>query len=211
MADIQDLKTQRKWDNAAPNFDLMAGRGAEKRWGPAKRKLYSNMRGDILFLALGTGLDIQHFPPNQRITTFDISPKMLEQARPRIAGYEGTIEAQVLDVHNMPFEDDSFDQIFTACTFCSVPRPVEGLVALKRVLKPGGQLFMFEHTGSRVLPFRPMMSLMSLLSEKLGPAMDRDTVSNVQKAGFEIDSVNNLFLDVVKIINARKPSALAQS
>jgi len=205
MNEIPDLKTQAKWDRIAPNFDFMAGRGAEKRWGPAKRAFYQHMRGEVLFLALGTGLDIQFFPPNQKITTFDISPRMLEKARPRIERYEGSIDARVLDVHDMPFADDQFDQIFTACTLCSVPRPVEALQALKRVLKPGGQMFMFEHTGSRFLPFMPMMKLMSLLTEKAGPAMDRDTVQNVQKAGFEIESVNNLFLDVVKTITVRKP------
>ena len=39
------------------------------------------MRGKILFLALGTGLDIAAFPPGQDITAIDISPKMLEQAK----------------------------------------------------------------------------------------------------------------------------------
>lgn len=199
-----DPVTQAKWDRLAPRFDGMAVKGAEKRWKPFKDALFRNMEGRILFLALGTGLDIPSFPPGRDITAIDISPKMIEQARPRIEAYAGTIRAEVMDVHDLPYEADSFDQVFTSCTFCSVPDPVKGLRALRRVLKPGGQLFMFEHTGSRYHPFRQMMDFMTLLTTRIGPDMNRDTVSNVAAAGFRIVEVNNIFLDVVKTIKAVK-------
>ena len=131
---------------------------------------------------------------------------MLEVAQPRIAAYEGEINAQVMDVHDLAFEDDSFDQVFTSCTFCSVPRPVEGLAALRRVLKPGGELFMFEHTGSRYYPFKIMMDVMTQLTRRIGPDMNRTTVANVRAAGFRIREVNNIFLDVVKTIKAENPA-----
>ncbi len=194
-----------KWDKLAPSFDGMASQGAERRWKPFKQKLFGQMQGKVLFLALGTGLDIPFFPPGQDITAIDISPGMLALAQPRIAAYEGKLSAEVMDVHDLPFAEGSFDQVFTSCTFCSVPDPVGGLRALRRVLKPGGGLFMFEHTGSRHYPFRQMMDLMSLLTEKIGPAFNRDTVANVRAAGFEITEVANVFLDVVKTIKAVKP------
>ncbi|MDG2005352.1 MAG: class I SAM-dependent methyltransferase, partial [Novosphingobium sp.] len=177
---MPDLVTQAKWDKLAPRFDTMASKGAEERWHPFKSALFDNMNGKILFLALGTGLDIPMFPRGQDITAIDISPKMLEEAKDRLADYDGTISAQVMDVHEMPFEDASFDQVFTSCTFCSVPNPVEGLKALHRVLKPGGKLFMFEHTGSRLYPFKPMMDLMTQLTKRIGPDMNRTTVANVR-------------------------------
>ncbi|MDP7577490.1 MAG: class I SAM-dependent methyltransferase, partial [Pseudomonadales bacterium] len=130
---MPDTVTQAKWDKAAPTFDIMAAKGAEERWLPFKKKLFSNMDGKILFLALGTGLDIASFPAGKDITAIDISPRMLEVAAPRIEAYDGSIETKVMDVHEMDFDDDTFDQIFTSCTFCSVPNPVDGLKALKRV------------------------------------------------------------------------------
>lgn len=199
-----DTVTQAKWDKAAPNFDVMAGKGAEDRWRPFKHELFSKMEGNILFLALGTGLDIPTFPPGKHITALDISPKMLEVAAPRIAAYDGEIEARVMDVHDLDYADDSFDQVFTSCTFCSVPNPVEGLKQLRRVLKPGGDLYMFEHTGSRYYPFKLMMDFMTLITSRIGPDMNRTTVANVEAAGFKLREVNNLFLDVVKTIHAVK-------
>ena len=199
-----DFVTQEKWDRAAASFDLMAGYGPEKRWAPAKRSFFSRMTSErILFLAVGTGLDIQFFPAGRSIVGIDISPRMLEVAKPRVEAYPGSLETRVMDVHEMEFEAGSFDQVFTSCTFCSVPDPVKGLQALKRVLKPGGELHMFEHTGSRYYPFRFMMNLMTPLSRRFGPDMNRPTVENVLAAGFTLEMVEHVFLDVVKTIHAR--------
>ena len=93
-----DILTQRKWDNAARAFDLMNGFGPELRWAPAKRRLFSLMRGKILFVAVGTGLDIQFFPPNQTVVAVDISEKMLERARKKAARYDGHLELKLADV-----------------------------------------------------------------------------------------------------------------
>lgn len=201
-----DSVTREKWDRAARSFDLMSGFGPEWRWRPAKEAAFGRMRtdGKILFLALGTGLDISSFPPGCDVTAIDISPKMVERAQARVAAYDGNMTALVMDVHAMTFPEASFDQVFTSCTFCSVPNPVAGLIALHQVLKPGGELHMFEHTGSRWFPFNVMMKLMSPLASRFGPELDRDTVTNVRAAGFRVTEVNHVFLDTVKTIHAVK-------
>jgi ubiquinone/menaquinone biosynthesis C-methylase UbiE len=198
-----DRLTQEKWDRAAATFDLMAGFGPEKRWAPVKRELFARMGPDrILFLAVGTGLDIICFPEGRSIVGIDISLAMLDKAKARAAAYRGSIELAQMDVADMPYAAGSFDQVFTSCTFCSVPDPVRGLEELRRVLVPGGELHMFEHTGSRYHPFRLMMNLMTPLSRRVGPEMNRDTIANVAAAGFRLREVRHVFLDVVKTIHA---------
>jgi len=199
-----DESTKRKWDFSSSFYDLLAY-GPERRWAPQKRGLFAHMNGKVLFVAVGTGQDIPFFPPNQNIVGIDISPRMLAQAKSRAAEYKGSLDLRVMDIHALEFPDHSFDQIVTSCTFCSVPNPVAGLSALRRVLKPGGILYMFEHTGSRVFPFNLMLNLMTPLWKPIGPEMNRDTVANVKKAGFEILQVNNVYLDVVKTIIAISP------
>ena len=198
-----DKATQRKWDQASRTFDLFAY-GDERRFGADKRRLFSKMRGQTLMLAAGTGNDFQFFPPRQQIVAIDISPKMLEQATTKAAAYQGTIELREMDACALTFADNSFDTVVTVCTFCSVPRPVVGLRELHRVLKPDGQLLMFEHVRSKIGPFGILLDLMTPLSRRLGPDLNRDTVGNVLKAGFRLRREENVYLDVVKIIEAVK-------
>lgn len=201
-----DVVTKRKWDRAAGVFDLMNGYGPDKRWAPVKREFYSAMRGKILFLAVGTGLDIQYFPPQQQIVGIDISDQMLEQARPRARAYPRRLDLRQLDVHEMDYAPGTFDQIFTSCTFCSVPDPVRGLEALRKVLKPGGALRMLEHTGSRYFPFNLLLNLMNPVAKLFGPEVNRDTVANVERAGFRIAGITLVYLDIVKLIHAVAPA-----
>ncbi len=70
------------------------------------------------------------------------------------------------------------------------------------MLKPGGELHMFEHTGSKYYPFRWMMNAMTPLVRSRGTEMNRDTVTNVEAAGFTLREVKHVFLDVVKTIHA---------
>jgi ubiquinone/menaquinone biosynthesis C-methylase UbiE len=200
-----DESTRRKWDFSSRFYDLLAY-GPERRWAPYKRKLFANMHGRVLFVAVGTGQDIRFFPPGRNIVGIDISPRMLAKASSRAANYAGTLDLRVMDIHALEFPDQSFDQVVTSCTFCSVPNPVAGLKALRRVLKAGGMLYMFEHTGSHVFPFSLLLDFITPLWKPIGPEMNRDTVANVRKAGFEIQQVDNIYLDVVKTIIARSPA-----
>jgi len=198
-----DTETQRKWDAASRTLDLFAW-GDDQRLGPHKRRLFRKIRGATLMVAAGTGNDFKFFPPGQHIIAIDISPQMLERAAQKAATYQGTLELRVLDVCALPFADASFDTVVTVCTFCSVPRPVVGLRELYRVLKPGGQLLMFEHVRSKIGPFGIFLDLMTPLSRRVGPDLNRDTVGNVQKAGFRLRREENVYLDIIKIIEAVK-------
>jgi SAM-dependent methyltransferase len=198
-----DTETQRKWDAASRTLDFFDW-GDDRRLGPHKRRLFSKIHGATLMVAAGTGNDFKFFPPGQHIVAIDISPQMLERAAKKADAYQGTIELRLLDVCELPFTDASFDTVVTVCTFCSVPRPVVGLRELYRVLKPGGQLLMFEHVRSKIGPFGIFLDFMTLLSRRVGPDLNRDTVGNVQKAGFRLRREENVYLDIVKIIEAVK-------
>jgi len=198
-----DAQTQRKWDKAARSFDLFAF-ADDRRLGPQKQKLFARMRGETLMVAAGTGNDFQFFPPGRHVIAIDISAKMLERAQAKAAAYQGSIELRHMDVCRLDFPAASFDTVATACTFCSVPRPVAGLRELHRVLKPGGRILMFEHVRSAIGPLGIMMDLLTPLSRRFGPDLNRDTVGNVQKAGFRLTRIENVYLDVIKSIEAVK-------
>lgn len=198
-----DANTQRKWDLASRNFDWLVS-GDERRLGIDKRRLFSRIRGSTLMVGAGTGNDFKYFPPGHSIVAIDVSPKMLERAAAKLANCDAKFELRQMDVCEMSFPDASFDTVVTVCTFCSVAKPVLGLREIYRVLKPDGQVLMFEHVRSRIGPVGIFLDLMTPLSRRFGPDLNRDTVGNVQKAGFRIRREENIYLDIVKIIEAEK-------
>lgn len=200
---IIDRDTQRKWDAASRTLDFFTF-AEDRRLGPHKRRLFEKMRSATLLVAAGTGNDFKFLPPNRQVVSIDISPKMLERAAKKAAEYSGTIELHEMDVCDLKFADATFDTVLTVCTFCSVPKPIAGLRELYRVLKPDGQLLMFEHVRSGIGPLGILMDLMTPIAAQFGPALNRDTVGNVQKARFRLHRVENVYLDVVKAIEARK-------
>ena len=199
-----DAACQRKWDRLSLNYDWMTW-ADEYRFGAAKRRLFAGMSGRCLMVAAGTGLDFPLFPPGLSVTAIDISAGMIERARSRAARYQGSLDVGVMDVQALTFDDATFDTVVTSCTFCSVPDPVRGLRELYRCLRPGGQLLMFEHVRSRFGPVAVMQDLMSVLTRRMGPAMNRDTRTNVLLAGFSLEREENVYFDIVKSLRARRP------
>ncbi len=202
--------TSRKWDALSRRFDLLTF-ADDRRFGPHKRRLFRKICGETLLVGVGTGNDIKFLPPGLHVLAIDISPKMLERAARKVGGYAGSIELREMDAQHLDFPDSNFDTVVTVCTFCSVPKPIMGLRELHRVLKPGGQLLMFEHVRSQIGPLGVLMDVMTPLVSRIGPALNRDTVGNVQQAGFRLRRVENVYLDIVKTIEAVKGPAVVQA
>lgn len=188
------------WDKRARFYDLFEG--SDLRRGPAKAALFREMFGRVLFLAVGTGVDIGHFPLAGQIVAIDISEEMLRKAQPRREGYRGVLSFVQADALSLCFGDALFDTVVTSCTMCSVPDPARAFRELRRVLRPGGRRLMFEHVRSRN-PFLGMvLDLMTLMTRRGGTEMNRDTLGNVMAAGFSVTRVESVFLDIILSIYA---------
>lgn len=193
----------KKWDRSAAGQDA-AGLGMEKRYGHLKRALFSKARGNILLVAAGTGHDFPSLPAGARVTAVDFSSEMLRYAARRALKSPARIQLTRGDIQRLPFRDGAFDTVLTSCTFCSVPDPVEGLVELRRVLKGDGALLMFEHVRAGNPLLGLIMDVMTPLSRKFGPDINRRTGDNVLKAGFKILREYNVYLDIVKMYECAK-------
>ncbi len=101
----------------------------------------------VLDFGAGIGYSIPYFRrhlPGARVTCLDVSQKSLEIGA---SHYGGQAQFTHFDGVIIPCEDGRFDVCLASCVFHHIPHGehVGLLREIHRVLKPGGQLFVFEH------------------------------------------------------------------
>lgn len=193
-----------RYNRVAAIYDKVEGfmeRGAMARW---RRRLWQGVDGGrVLEVGVGTGRNFAHYPPGLRVMAIDFSPKMLARAQRRAAEDGVAVGLSWMDVQALAFPDATFDLAVATCVFCSVPDPVAGLKEMRRVLKPGGRALFLEHMRSQT-PLGLMMDLINPLVVRLGGEnINRRTLANLERAGFAIERVEKLFLDIFFLIEAR--------
>ena len=83
--------------------------------------------------------------PGALITSIDISPDSLREAKARAdAAGLTNVHFQQGDIFALSFAPESFDHIFVCFVLEHLSRPVEALVSLKTLLRPGGTITVIE-------------------------------------------------------------------
>ncbi len=89
---------------------------------------------DVLEVGCGTGLILKEISPVARQAVgIDISPGMLDQARER------GLEVHEASATDLPFEDGSFDAVYSFKVLAHVEEIERAMCEVARVLRPGGR------------------------------------------------------------------------
>jgi ubiquinone/menaquinone biosynthesis C-methylase UbiE len=204
----ETFATARAYDRASRWYDLQEWLPEKLAMGGWRRNLWRRVpAGKLLEVGVGTGRNVSHYIQDHSVTAIDISPKMLAKATARASKLQVRVDLRIMDAQQLEFPDGAFDSVVATFVFCSVPDPVLGLNEVRRVIKPGGQLFLLEHVLSRRQPFRWIMQRLNGVARTVnGANINRDTVRNVEAAGFRISEEHDLWGDVVKLIVAERRS-----
>ena len=105
-----------------------------------------NAPNTLLDFGCGIGNSIEFFReyfPISKLFCADVSARSIDLSKSRFPGDE--IYLQVSD--SIPLPDHSIDAIFTACVFHHIPHQdhQKWLSELRRVIRPGGVLAIYEH------------------------------------------------------------------
>jgi ubiquinone/menaquinone biosynthesis C-methylase UbiE len=163
----------------------------------------------VLEIGVGTGKNIPYYPEGVHVTAIDLSPGMLKRARRAAERQpEKQVTLREMDAQALDFDTERFDDVVATFVFCSVPDPGQGLRGALRVTCSGGELHLLEHV--RATPSW-LACLMDAVDGPMhwctGVHIARQTVQNVEAAGWALDDVSSLcWGDIYRRIYAHKPS-----
>ena len=196
--------TQGRYDRQAGLFDFIEAPVEFLAFRSLRKRLWSEVRADrLLEIGVGTGKNLAYHPQGARSVAIDLSPRMLERAARRSERSVRHVDLVVADAQHLPFRDDVFDAAAATFVFCSVPDPVLGLSEVARVVRGEGQIHLLEHVRAGNSIAGRVIDLLNPLVVRLsGANINRRTVSNVARAGVEVDSVVSRGLGIIKVIRA---------
>lgn len=171
-----------------------------------RKKYLSLLKGKILEVGVGTGKNLKYYNKNAKVTGIDFSQGMLNKAIEKSNKLDKNITLLKMDAQQLDFPDNHFDYVITTFVLCSIPDPVKGLREMKRVLKADGYLISLEHVLSTNLIIALFEHLHNPITRYLfGFNVNRNTLANIEKAGFVIDEDTHLkFGDVFRKFKAKK-------
>jgi ubiquinone/menaquinone biosynthesis C-methylase UbiE len=179
----------------------------EGRWlGAARHSLLQGLTegltegltGRVLEIGAGTGANFPHYPPGVRVTALDPSPHFIRRARSKLAGAAAEIGLLRADGQDLPFKDNSFDAAVATLVFCTIPDPARALAQVRRVTRPGAPLLLIEHIQAATPGKRLLQNLWNPCQRVIagGCNVNRDTETTVRAAGFRVEEVRLLALEL---------------
>ncbi|WP_238014332.1 class I SAM-dependent methyltransferase [Dactylosporangium sp. AC04546] len=203
--DSETAKVLHAWNTQAAVYDRQIA-FFERIWFTGGREwLAARARGRVLEVAVGTGLNLPHYPAGATLTGIELSPAMLAIARQRAASLGLDADLREGDAEALPFDDDAFDTVVCALSLCAIPRPAAAIAEMHRVLVPGGRLLLLDHVGSTWPPVRAGQWLLERLTIRTaGEHFTRRQLPLVTAAGFEIVETERRKAGTIERVHARK-------
>mmetsp|Transcript_37052 Transcript_37052/g.82323 ORF Transcript_37052/g.82323 Transcript_37052/m.82323 type:complete len:255 (+) Transcript_37052:22-786(+) len=146
------------YDQYSPSYDKLNGGSATKYLGidEMRQRAGEYTQGDVLELAVGTGLQTAYYDWNRvrSFTGIDNSQGMLDEARQRLNGLlagKSGVSSKLLqsDVGKIDLADSQFDTVIDTFSICVFDRPAEAVAEMRRLVRPiTGRVLLLENSRS---------------------------------------------------------------
>ena len=128
------------WSSGGRNYDAIS-RGIADSIEHCVMRLNARAGERVLDLATGTGWTSRRVAQGGALVTgVDIAADLLIAARENARAANMSIDYQIGDAENLPFEDGSFDAVVSTCGVMFATRPQAAARELARVTRKGGRI-----------------------------------------------------------------------
>jgi ubiquinone/menaquinone biosynthesis C-methylase UbiE len=199
--------TRRTWDQHAPHYDKTMDWSERAVFGGGREWACAQAAGDVLEVAVGTGRNLPHYGPRVvSLTGIDLSPGMLAVARDRARELGRDADLRTGNAEALDFGDATFDTVICTLSLCSIPDDRAAIAEMYRVLRPGGQLVLFDHVASHHWWVRVAQKLLEQVTLRtLGDYQTRRPLPVVEAQGFVVSHSQRFKLGWVERLVAVKP------
>lgn len=179
---------QKVYRRYAPAYDFYFG----VMFQPGREEIIARMDcrpGErILEVGVGTGLSLSLYPPHVEITGIDLSREMLARARARRRRRQlnQVVALRLMNAEQMQFADNSFDKVVAMYVVSVTPHPSRMTAEMRRVCKPGGQIFIVNHFQNPNSLVRGVERLVSPLSRLMGFRPDYSLEHFINETGLDV-------------------------
>jgi SAM-dependent methyltransferase len=129
-------------------YDPLLAKPAERWEGRFREELCATARGLVLEIGAGTGMNFPYYAKARRVVATEPEGTMLKRAAGKRAAASVPVVLMAAAAERLPFADTTFDTVICSLVLCTVANQTEALRELRRILKPGGTLRLFEHVRS---------------------------------------------------------------
>ena len=178
-------------------YDLLNS-AVEGRVMPYRSQTAGRTWGDTLEIGAGTGANLPFYPRDVRLTAVEPNPHMAKRLRRRAVRL-GREVAVVSDVgERLTFRESSFDCVVTTLVLCMVEELDRVVSEARRVLRPGGAFFFYEHVVSPRPRGRRWQGRLNPVWKFVttGCNLNRDIAGVIKAAGFSTVDITPFDLSI---------------
>ena len=163
-----------------------------------RRQIIPLAQGTVLEIGVGSGANFPHYDPTRvsKLYALEPNPGMIRLAQRR--RHRTTLNVEFLDLpgESIPLEVGTVDTVVSTFTLCTIPRIVEAVQGLSRVLRPDGKLIFFELGLSPDPKVQRWQKQLEPIFHWLfqGLYLTRDIPSRIMEAGFQIQQLETGYL-----------------
>ena len=154
--------------------------------------------GRVLEIGMGSGINLPFYQTDKVDMVFGLEPSAGMRALAAPAAEKAAFDVEFLDLpgEEIPLDDKSVDSIVLTYTLCTIPDGMAALQQMRRVLKPGGEMFFCEHGEAPDEDVRKWQERINPVWRKVlgGCNLNRQIPKMIEASGFKVEGVQSMYL-----------------
>lgn len=182
-------------DRLLPRLCHLAMRNS--RLLPYRKRAAALAEGRVIEIGVGSGLNLPFYGASVReVLALEPSAQLIRMARRWQSASRMPVRFIEAGAEAIPIESESVDTVVTTWTLCTIPRAVEALAEMRRILRPNGRLVFVEHGIAPEKTVRWWQDHLTPAWKRIsgGCHLNRPIDKMIEDAGFRFDRLETGYM-----------------